>query len=111
MEQGDAFLTRLGTDCIDLYQIPENARRGDDKGTARRGQGQHRYLGASSMYAGQFAKMQHTTELHGWTKFVSTQDQYNLVQRSDARRLMGRADRDRGQGASLKAAKRVSRPL
>jgi 1-deoxyxylulose-5-phosphate synthase len=43
--------------------------------------GKARYIGASSMFAWQFAKMQYVAELHGWTKFVSMQDQYHLVQR------------------------------
>ncbi|MDQ1033703.1 aryl-alcohol dehydrogenase-like predicted oxidoreductase [Streptomyces sp. V3I8] len=49
--------------------------------------GKARYLGASGMYAWQFAKMQHTAELHGWTRFVSMQDQYHLVQRGEEQEM------------------------
>ncbi|KUL41515.1 hypothetical protein ADL15_04515 [Actinoplanes awajinensis subsp. mycoplanecinus] len=51
--------------------------------------GKVRYLGASSMGAWQFAKLQHAAERHGWTKFVSMQDQYNLVQREEEREMFG----------------------
>ena len=47
--------------------------------------GQVRYLGASSMYAWQFAKLQHTAALGGWTRFVAMQNQYNLLRRQDER--------------------------
>jgi aryl-alcohol dehydrogenase (NADP+) len=50
--------------------------------------GKARYLGASSMYAWQFAKAQHTAELHGWTKFVSMQDHYNLLYREEEREML-----------------------
>jgi len=50
--------------------------------------GKVRYLGASSMYAWQFAKLQHTAALHGWTPFVSMQNQYNLLRRHDERELL-----------------------
>ena len=46
--------------------------------------GKVRYLGASSMHAWQFAKLQHAADLHGWTRFVSMQNQYNLLRRQDA---------------------------
>jgi 1-deoxyxylulose-5-phosphate synthase len=51
--------------------------------------GKVRYLGASSMWAWQFAKMQHAAEVHGWTKIVSTQDQYSLVHREEERERFG----------------------
>ena len=49
--------------------------------------GKARYIGASSMFAWQFAKMQYIAQLHGWTKFVSMQDQYSLVQRGEEREM------------------------
>jgi aryl-alcohol dehydrogenase (NADP+) len=50
--------------------------------------GKARYIGASSMYAWQFAKAQHTAETHGWTKFVSMQNHYNLVYREEEREMI-----------------------
>ena len=50
--------------------------------------GKVRYLGASSMYAWQFAKLQHAADLGGWTRFVAMQNQYNLLRRQDERELM-----------------------
>jgi aryl-alcohol dehydrogenase-like predicted oxidoreductase len=50
--------------------------------------GKVRYLGASSMYAWQFAKLQHAADLGGWTRFVSMQNQYNLLRRGDEPELM-----------------------
>ena len=50
--------------------------------------GKVRYIGASSMYAWQFAKMQHAAEIHGSTRFVSMQNQYNLLRRQDEPELM-----------------------
>ena len=50
--------------------------------------GKVRYIGASSMYAWQFAKLQHAAALGGWTRFVSMQNQYNLLRRQDERELM-----------------------
>jgi diketogulonate reductase-like aldo/keto reductase len=94
MEQIDASLTRLGTDYVDLYQIhrfdpntpvDETMEALHDVVKA----GKARYLGASSMYAWQFAKMQHAAELHGWTKFVAMQDLYNLLQREEEREMFG----------------------
>jgi 1-deoxyxylulose-5-phosphate synthase len=94
MEQIDASLTRLGTDYVDLYQIhrfdpetpvEETMEALHDVVKA----GKARYLGASSMWAWQFAKMQHTAELHGWTKFVAMQDLYNLLQREEEREMFG----------------------
>jgi aryl-alcohol dehydrogenase-like predicted oxidoreductase len=49
--------------------------------------GKARYIGASSMYAWQFAKAQHVAETHGWTKFVSMQNHYNLVYREEEREM------------------------
>jgi 1-deoxyxylulose-5-phosphate synthase len=93
LEQVDASLSRLGTDYIDLYQIhrfdpdtpvEETMEALHDIVKA----GKVRYLGASSMYAWQFAKLQHAAALHGWTAFVSMQNQYNLLRRQDEPELM-----------------------
>src|ERR1700761_2747549 len=86
LNEVDASLTRLGTDYIDLYQIhrfdpdvpiEETMEALHDVVKA----GKARYIGASSMYAWQFAKMQYTADLNGWTRFISMQDQYNLLNR------------------------------
>ena len=80
----DASLRRLNVDYIDLYQIhrfdpdtpvEETMRALHDLVKA----GKVRYLGASSMWAWRFATMQHAAETHGWTKYVSMQDQYSQV--------------------------------
>jgi aryl-alcohol dehydrogenase-like predicted oxidoreductase len=93
LEQVDASLARLGTGYIDLYQI----HRFDPDAPAEETMealhdivkaGKVRYIGASSMYAWQFAKLQHAAELHGWTPFVSMQNQYNLLRRQDEPELM-----------------------
>ncbi|MHA6781525.1 aldo/keto reductase [Pseudonocardia saturnea] len=88
----DASLTRLGTDHVDLYQIhrwdpetpiEETMEALHDIVRA----GKARYIGASSMYAWQFAKAQHTADLAGGTRFVSMQDHYNLVYREEEREM------------------------
>ena len=93
MEQIDASLTRLGTDYVDLYQIhrfdpstpvEETMQALHDIVRA----GKVRYIGASSMYAWQFAKLQHAAARGGWTRFESMQNQYNLLRRHDERELM-----------------------
>jgi aryl-alcohol dehydrogenase-like predicted oxidoreductase len=93
LEQVDASLTRLGTDYIDLYQI----HRFDPEAPVEETMealhdvvkaGKARYIGASSMYAWQFAKLQHAAELHGWTQFVAMQNQYNLLRRQDELELL-----------------------
>lgn len=93
LEQLDASLARLGTEYIDLYQI----HRFDDGTPVEETMevlhdvikaGKVRYIGASSMYAWQFAKLQHAADLGGWTRFVSMQNQYNLLRRQDERELM-----------------------
>ncbi|PZF84277.1 aldo/keto reductase [Jiangella anatolica] len=92
MEQIDASLARLGTDYVDLYQI----HRLDPEVPAEETMealhdvvkaGKVRYLGASSMWAWQFAKLQYTADLGGWTRFISMQNQYSLMQREDEREL------------------------
>ena len=92
MEQIDASLRRLGTDYIDLYQIhrwdplvpiEETMEALHDVVTS----GKARYLGASSMFAWQFATAQHAADLNGWTRFVSMQDHYNLINREEEREM------------------------
>jgi len=94
LENIDASLTRLGTDYVDLYQIhrfdplvpvEETMEALNDVVRA----GKARYVGASSMWAWQFSKMQYTARVHGWTEFVSMQDQYNLMQREEEREMYG----------------------
>ncbi len=89
----DASLSRLGTDYVDLYQIhrwdpatpiEETMEALHDVVKA----GKARYIGASSMYAWQFAKAQHVADLHGWTRFVSMQDHYNLLYREEEREML-----------------------
>jgi aryl-alcohol dehydrogenase-like predicted oxidoreductase len=89
----DASLKRLGTDYVDLYQIhrwdyetpvEETMEALHDVVRA----GKARYIGASSMYAWQFAKAQHTAQTAGWTRFVSMQNHYNLVYREEEREMI-----------------------
>ncbi|TMR96203.1 aldo/keto reductase [Nonomuraea basaltis] len=89
----DASLDRLGTDYVDLYQI----HRWDDETPIEETMealhdvvraGKARYLGASSMWAWQFAKAQQVAERNGWTKFVSMQDHYNLLYREEEREML-----------------------
>src|SRR5271155_2612834 len=89
----DASLTRLGTDYVDLYQIHRWDYRTPIEETLEAlndivRAGKARYIGASSMYAWQFAKMLATSEKHGWTRFVSMQPQYNLVYREEEREML-----------------------
>lgn len=94
MEQVDASLARLDTDYVDLYQIhrfdpdtpvDETMEALHDVIKA----GKVRYIGASSMWAWQFATMQHAADLHGWTRFISMQNQYSLTQREEEREMFG----------------------
>ena len=89
----DASLRRLGMDHVDLYQIhrfdvntpiEETLEALHDVVKA----GKALYIGASSMYAYQFAKMLATQEQHGWTRFVSMQNHYNLVYREEEREVL-----------------------
>ncbi|MBB2947388.1 aryl-alcohol dehydrogenase-like predicted oxidoreductase [Actinoplanes lutulentus] len=93
LEQVDASLRRLGTDYIDVYYV----HRFDDEtpveetmaaldGLVRAGK--VRYLGASSMWAWQFAKMQHAAVVNGWTAFAAMQDQYNVLKREEERDMI-----------------------
>ncbi len=93
MTELDHSLTRLGTDYIDLYQIhrwdpdtpiEETMEALHDVVKA----GKVRYIGASSMYAWQFSKAQYTADLHGWTRFVSMQNHYNLLYREEEREML-----------------------
>jgi 1-deoxyxylulose-5-phosphate synthase len=98
----DASLKRLGADWIDLYQIhrfdpatpiEETMEALHDVVRA----GKVRYLGASSMWAWQFAKMQQVAREHGWTAFVSMQNHYNLLYREEEREMIPLC-RDQGVG-------------
>ncbi len=98
----DASLKRLGMDYVDLYQIhrwdpatpiEETMEALHDVVRA----GKARYLGASSMYAWQFAKAQQVAERHGWTRFVSMQNLYNLLYREEEREMVPLC-RDQGVG-------------
>ena len=89
----DASLRRLGTDYVDLYQIhrwdphtPIEETMEALNDVVRSGKA--RYIGASSMYAWQFAKAQFTAERNGWTRFVSMQNHYNLVYREEGREMI-----------------------
>jgi aryl-alcohol dehydrogenase-like predicted oxidoreductase len=93
MAQADASLRRLATDYIDLYQI----HRWDDDTPIEETMGalhdlvkagKVRYIGASAMSAWQFAKANHVAERRGWTRFVSMQDQYNLLYREEEREML-----------------------
>ena len=90
----DESLRRLGTDYLDLYQIhrwdpetpiEETLEALHDVVKA----GKVRYLGASSMYAWQFAKALYLADRHGWTRFVSMQNHYNLLYREEEREMIG----------------------
>jgi aryl-alcohol dehydrogenase-like predicted oxidoreductase len=92
-EQCDASLRRLGTDWIDVYFI----HRFDDTVPVEETMealhdlvvaGKVRHLGASSMWAWQFAKMQTAALVNGWTPFAAMQDQYNLLKREEEREML-----------------------
>jgi aryl-alcohol dehydrogenase-like predicted oxidoreductase len=89
----DASLKRLKMDYVDLYQIHRWDQRTPIEETMEAlndvvRAGKARYIGASSMFAWQFAKAQHTAERHGWAKFVSMQNHYNLVYREEEREMI-----------------------
>jgi aryl-alcohol dehydrogenase-like predicted oxidoreductase len=89
----DASLARLGTEYIDLYQIHrwdpqtpiEETLEALDSAVRS---GKVRYLGASSMWAWQFSKALHLAGEHGWHRFVSMQDHYNLLNREEEREML-----------------------
>jgi 1-deoxyxylulose-5-phosphate synthase len=98
----DASLKRLGTDYVDLYQIHrwDGATPVEETMEALHDvvrMGKARHIGASSMHAWQFAKAQHAAERHGWTRFVSMQNHYNLLYREEERE-MAPLCRDQGVG-------------
>src|SRR5665213_2211294 len=89
----DHSLRRLGTDYVDLYQIhrwdyetpiEETLEALHDVVRA----GKARYIGASSMFAWQFSKALYLADLHGWTRFVSMQNHYNLLYREEEREMI-----------------------
>jgi 1-deoxyxylulose-5-phosphate synthase len=89
----DGSLRRLGTDHVDLYQIhrwdyetPVHETMEALHDVVRAGKA--RYIGASSMYAWQFAKAQHAAQSAGWTRFSSMQNHYNLVYREEEREMI-----------------------
>lgn len=89
----DHSLRRLGTDYIDLYQIHRLDPRTPVEETLEAlhdvvRSGKVRYIGASSMWAWQFAKALYTADAHGWTRFVSMQDHYNLLNREEEREML-----------------------
>jgi 1-deoxyxylulose-5-phosphate synthase len=92
-QQIDASLKRLNTDHVDLYQIhrwdpatpiEETMEALHDVVKA----GKARYIGASSMYAWQFAKAQATAQANGWTRFIAMQNQINLIYREEEREMI-----------------------
>jgi 1-deoxyxylulose-5-phosphate synthase len=89
----DASLRRLGTDYVDLYQIHRWDRSTPIAETMEAlhdvvKAGKARHIGASSMYAWQFAKAQYVAERHGWTQFVTMQNHYNLLYREEEREML-----------------------
>jgi aryl-alcohol dehydrogenase-like predicted oxidoreductase len=89
----DASLKRLGMDYVDLYQIHRWDYETPIEETLEAlhdvvRMGKARYIGASSMYAWQFAKALYTSDLHGWTRFASMQPHYNLVYREEEREML-----------------------
>src|SRR5271170_6349246 len=89
----DASLERLQMDYVDLYQIHRWDPRTPIEETMEAlhdvvRAGKARYIGASSMFAWQFAKAQHVADAHGWTRFVSMQNHYNLIYREEEREMI-----------------------
>jgi 1-deoxyxylulose-5-phosphate synthase len=90
----DASLKRLGMDYVDLYQIHRWDYETPIEETLEALHdvvklGKTRYIGASSMHAWQFCKALYTADLHGWTRFASMQNHYNLIYREEEREMMG----------------------
>jgi 1-deoxyxylulose-5-phosphate synthase len=93
MSSIDASLRRLGMDYVDLYQIHRWDPRTPIEETMAAlhdvvRAGKARYIGASSMYAWQFAKAQYTADAHGWTRFSAMQNHYNLLYREEEREMI-----------------------
>jgi aryl-alcohol dehydrogenase-like predicted oxidoreductase len=89
----DASLQRLGMDHVDLYQIHRFDKQTPIEETMEAlhdvvRAGKARYIGASSMFAWQFALAQHVAERNGWTRFVSMQNHYNLLYREEEREMI-----------------------
>ena len=89
----DASLSRLGLEYVDLYQIHRWDPRTPIEETMEAlhdvvRAGKARYLGASSMFAWQFAEAQYVADLHAWTRFVSMQPHYNLIYREEEREMI-----------------------
>lgn len=102
MKSIDRSLERLGTDHVDLYQI----HRWDDETPIEETlealhdvvkAGKARYIGASSMFAWQFSKALYTSDLNGWSRFVSMQNHYNLIYREEEREMIPLCE-DQGVG-------------
>ena len=90
----DQSLRRLQTDYVDLYQIHRWDHETPIEETLEAlhdvvKSGKARYIGASSMYAWQFAKALYLADLHGWTRFVSMQNHWNLLYREEEREMIG----------------------
>jgi aryl-alcohol dehydrogenase (NADP+) len=113
----DHSLRRLDTDFIDLYQIHRLDHRTPMEEILEAlhdvvRAGKVRYLGASSMWAWQFSKMLYLADAHGWTRFVSMQNHYNLLNREEEREMLPLC-RDQGIGVipwSPLARGRLARP-
>lgn len=93
MTEIDASLRRLGTDYVDLYQIHRWDRDTPIEETLEAlhdvvKAGKARYIGASSMYAWQFAKALYVSDMNGWTRFATMQNHYNLLNREEEREMM-----------------------
>ena len=102
MTEIDHSLQRLGTEYVDLYQIHRYDYHTPPQETLEAlhdvvKAGKARYIGASSMHAWQFTKMLYLADLHGWTRFVSMQNHYNLLYREEERE-MNPLCRDQGIG-------------
>ncbi len=117
MQGIDASLRRLGTDCVDLYQIHRWDPRTPIEETVEAlhdvvKAGKARYVGASSMWAWQFAKALRVADLNGWTRFATMQNHYNLLYREEEREMLPLC-RDEGIGVipwSPLARGRLTRP-
>lgn len=93
MDAIDNSLRRLGMEYVDIYQIHRWDSETPIEETMEALQdivkaGKARYIGASSMFAWQFAKAQYTADKHGWTRFISMQNHYNLVYREEEREML-----------------------